>query len=88
MTNKFWIAANIIFDLNTGATSQVLMLVNRELDATIFETEKDAQVYVSFVEHRARNIKWHLDPSSQRPGWVIRGLQTTEGSLSDMAPER
>ena len=53
MTNTFWVAANIIFDLRTGATTQVLMLVNRESDATIFETENEAQTYLSFNIPRA-----------------------------------
>jgi hypothetical protein len=88
MTNKFWISANIIFDLVTGATSQVLMLVNNVSDATIFETEKEAQDYFSFVKRRAENISWFIDgPTPQRPqGWVIRGVQTTRtGKLSEMA---
>jgi len=88
MTNTFWIAANIIFDLGTGATRQVLMLVNRDSDATIFLTEIEAKGYFSFVKNRATHIEWFLDsPTPQRPkGWVIRGVQTTlEGKLSEMA---
>jgi hypothetical protein len=79
MTNTFWIAANIIFELGTGATKQVLMLVNRESDATVFESEKEAQTYFSFVKNRAQDIQWFLEsPTPQRPrGWVIRGVQTT-----------
>lgn len=79
MTNTFWIGANIIFDLGTGKTNQVLMLVNSEADASIFETEQQAQSYLSFVAQRALNIQWILDPPTpQRPqGWVIRGIQQT-----------
>jgi hypothetical protein len=87
MTNTFWIAANIIFDLGTGATRQVLMLVNRDSDATIFLTESEAKGYLSFVKNRATHIEWFLDPPiPQRQGWVIRGVQTTklEGKLSEM----
>ena len=49
IVNNFWIAANIIFDLGTGKTSQVLMLVNQPTDATIFPTETEARNYYSFV---------------------------------------
>jgi hypothetical protein len=78
MTNTLWIAANIIFDLETGKTTQVLMLVNREVDATIFQ-EKEATTYFSFVQRRAQSVQWFLDkPTPQRPqGYVIRGVQTT-----------
>jgi hypothetical protein len=88
MTNIFWIAANIIFDLGTGATTQVLMLVNRESDATIFQTEQEAQTYFSFVSLRSPHLQWFIDPPTpiKPQGWVIRGMQTTlKGSLSDMA---
>jgi hypothetical protein len=76
--NQFWIAANIIFEIGTGATKQVLMLVNHASDATIFGTEKEAQEYFVFVKNRAQHIEWFLDaPSIARPkGWVIRGIQT------------
>jgi hypothetical protein len=78
--NQFWIAANIIFDLATGKTSQVLMLVNRPTDATIFASEPDAQNYYNFVIMRAQNIQWFLEgPTPQRPqGWVIRGQQVMQ----------
>jgi hypothetical protein len=74
--NVFWIAGNIIFDLNTGETKNVLMLVNREADATVF-AQMDAQNYFSFVSSRAPSVQWFLDPPTpQRPqGWVIRGMQ-------------
>jgi hypothetical protein len=87
MTNQFWIAANIIFDLETGKTTQVLMLVNRESDATVFETQEEARNYFSFVKRRAQHIQWFLDEASPRAGqrvlpqpqgWVIRGIQTTQ----------
>lgn len=80
VVNQFWIAANIIFDLATGKTSSVLMLVNRPTDATIFASEPDAQNYFSFVSMRAQNIQWFLEgPTPQRPqGWVIRGQQVAQ----------
>lgn len=75
MTNTLWIAANIIFDLETGKTTQVLMLVNREEDATVF-SQKDADTYLYFVGNRAKNIKWSLEKSKERPNMlVIRGVQ-------------
>lgn len=83
MINTFWIGANIIFDLDTGHTSQVLLLVNTERDATIFETKDEADTYYNFVKVRAKHIEWYLDPPiPQRPqGYVIRGVQTTRKAL-------
>ncbi len=80
IVNQFWVAANIIFDLATGKTNQVLMLVNRPIDATIFVTQSEAQNYFSFVSLRAQNITWYLEgPTPQRPqGWVIRGQQVQQ----------
>lgn len=77
-TNVFWVAANILFDMNTGKRTDVLMLVSRETDATIFNTEQEATGYLAFIQHRAQHIQWFLDaPTPQRPlGWVIRGVQT------------
>jgi hypothetical protein len=73
--NNFWIAANIIFDLETGKTTQVLMLVSREADATIFN-EKDAVLYLGFVERRATHVKWRMEKSRDPVGmFVIRGEQ-------------
>ncbi len=82
-TNQFWIAANIIFDMGTGATREVMMLVNREIDATIFGTEAEARLFFDFVCVRAQHIQWFLDPPTpQRPqGWVIRGLQSRPPSM-------
>jgi len=79
MTNTFWIAANIIFDLGTGKTSEVFMLVNTERDATIFTTQTEAETALSFVQRRVTRIQWFLDPPiPQRPqGWVVRGVQQT-----------
>jgi hypothetical protein len=76
MTNTFWIAANITFDLGTGEKKEILMTVNKEIDATFFK-EKDAENYKRFVEQRARNIDWTVRPSFLRgPGlFVIRGIQ-------------
>ena len=81
VTNTFWIAANIIFDLGTGKTSQVLMLVNREVDATVFASLEEARKFLTFVVSRAQDIQWSIDvPTPQRPrGWIIRGVQTITG---------
>jgi hypothetical protein len=87
----FYIAANIIFDLATGETKNVLMLVNRAEDATIFSAE-DAQSYINFVKHRAKGIVWSpeqvssatdlppilgkaLGRSEQPARFIIKGLQ-------------
>lgn len=77
-TNHFWIAANIIFDLATGATSRVLMLVNNENEATVFNSPLDAQNYLVFVERRAADIQWVVEGPGGlgRQGWIIRGVQT------------
>lgn len=77
MTNTFWIAANIIFDLTNGDTRQVFMLVNTVEAASIFTTHQEALTAFSFVQARAQNIQWFLDPPiPQRPqGWTIRGVQ-------------
>ncbi len=84
MTNTFWIGANIIFEIQTGKTTPVLMLVNRLDDASVFATEQEAQTYLSFVRGRTPNIQWYVDPPvtqlpfiTQRSGFVIRGVQTT-----------
>jgi hypothetical protein len=75
MTNTFWLAANITFDLGTGKRSDILMLVNSEGDATYFKKE-DASGYKSFVEARSPEIKWFVEPTNQRAGmFVIRGVQ-------------
>ncbi len=75
MTNTLWVAANILFDLETGKTTQVLLLASREQDATTF-TKKDAELYFNFVKSRARLINWSVERSSQRPEtFVIKGTQ-------------
>lgn len=76
-TNQFWIAANIIFELGTGQTKEVLMLVNNVLEATVFPSEQEAANFYNFVRSRASTVQWFLDPPTpQRPqGWVIRGIQ-------------
>jgi len=78
MTNTFWLGANIIFDLETGKTTRVLMFVWRAEDASVFATKQEAQDYLAFVQRRATDIKWFLDaPTTQRPhGFLIRGEQT------------
>jgi hypothetical protein len=73
--NNFWIGANILFNLETGLTNQVLLLVNREKDATIFN-EQDANTYFNFVRSRATNIRWFVEKSIERADmFVIRGEQ-------------
>jgi hypothetical protein len=81
MTNVFWIAANIIIELGTGKTTDVLMLVNRVDDATVFETLNEAETYLNFVQNRMPRIKWVIEsPTSQRPhGYLLRGVQTAAG---------
>jgi hypothetical protein len=76
MTNTFWIAANITFDLKTGEKKDILMLVNHEIDATFFNRQ-DADLYYVFVTARAPNLIWSVAPSSVRgKGWfVIQGVQ-------------
>jgi hypothetical protein len=77
MTNKFWIAANIMFDLGTGKKTEVLLLVNNEIDATFFK-EAEAHRYKDFVARRADNIEWFVEPTRLRGSgelFVIRGLQ-------------
>jgi hypothetical protein len=78
MTHTFWIAANIIFEVGTGQTKDVLMLVNRIDDATIFSTEHEATNYLNFIQVRAPRIIWVIDaPTRRRPqGYLIRGVQT------------
>ena len=77
--NNLFVAANIIFDLETGKTTQVLMFVTREGDATYF-TKQDADDYLSFVKRRApNNIVWSIHPTNQRPGmFIIQGEQHVE----------
>jgi hypothetical protein len=77
--NIFWIAASLTFDLQTGATNQILTFAYREQDASIFK-EPDAEVYKEFVRVRAERysagISWFVEASSIRPNrYVIRGEQ-------------
>jgi hypothetical protein len=59
-SNTFYIAVNIIFDLATGETKNVLMLVNKPEDASVFNAV-DAQNYANFVKHRASKIIWSVE---------------------------
>ena len=73
--NVLYIAANILFDLGTGKTNQVLMLVTRESDASTF-TSGEVNKYVQFVQARAANITWSVQPSKDQSGqYVIKGVQ-------------
>jgi len=78
MTNTFWIAANITFDLATGEKRQILTLVNHEIDATFFK-KADADNYCLFVAARAPDIIWSVDETNLRGRRgelrVIRGVQ-------------
>jgi hypothetical protein len=79
MTNTFWIGANILFDLETGKTTQVFQLVYREEDATTMPMQQ-ATTSLSFVESRAArfspDIKWSIEKSVLRPAlFVIKGEQ-------------
>jgi hypothetical protein len=59
-TNTFYIALNIIFDLATGEARNVLMLVNKPEQASIFSTT-DAENYKNFVSARASKIVWSVE---------------------------
>ena len=77
--NTFYIAANILFDLETGKTTQILLLATNESAATYF-TRAEAENYLNFVvpraERFAKNIKWTLEKTNQRTGmYVIQGVQ-------------
>jgi hypothetical protein len=77
--NIFWIGATMTFDLQSGATNQILTFVHREEDASTF-TSTDASAYHAFVKVRAerysKDIIWSIDPSTSVPGrWVIKGVQ-------------
>jgi len=79
MTNTFYIAANILFDIGTGEKKEVLMLVNHEIDATFFK-KADADAYKEFVARRTTNneITWSVDQTRLRGTgdlYVIRGVQ-------------
>ena len=84
--HTFYVAFNIMFDLDTGGTKRVLMLVNKVEDATVFASN-DAQNYLTFVSARAQNIQWTIEqlrlqqplPFLRSPGesqgFVIKGVQ-------------
>jgi hypothetical protein len=76
--NVFWLGANILCDMRTGETKQMLMLVYREEDASTF-TQDDADSYRSYFASRAEpfaKINWTIHKSTSRPGFfVIRGEQ-------------
>jgi hypothetical protein len=76
MTNTLFIAANILFDLETGKATQVFMFVTREDDATLFSKE-DAAFFLHFVKQRApKNIQWATLAATQRTGmFIIQGVQ-------------
>ena len=79
MKNTFWIGANVLFDLETGKTTEVMLLVSREDEATTFN-KADADLYLSFVKRRRPKIHWLLEVSKERPKmWVIKGIQVLEG---------
>jgi hypothetical protein len=68
-----------MFDLGTGEKKEILLLVNKVEDATVF-TEHDAKNYIQFVSARAQNINWTFEPLTaggfRRAGrFVIKGVQ-------------
>jgi hypothetical protein len=75
-TNTFYIAANIIFDLATGEAKNVLMLVNKPEQASIFSAT-EAQTYKNFVGARASKIIWSVEQvlSQQVTGYGLPRLQ-------------
>jgi hypothetical protein len=76
MTNTFYIALNIIFDLATGETRNVLMLVNKQEDASIFSAT-EAQTYKNFVGARAPRIIWEIEqlpPPTTTPPFFLRKI--------------
>jgi len=79
--NVFWIGGNVLFDLNTGATSEVLLFVYREEDASTF-TIMSAKAYLQFVSQRTpktARINWSIEAASKRRDFfVIRGEQEPE----------
>jgi hypothetical protein len=77
--NVFWVGANVLFDLQTGKTTQVLLLVYRVEDASTFN-KQDADTYLSFVQTRANNIAWSIQrsPNMGEGRFVIRGEQNVE----------
>lgn len=84
--HTFYIAFNLIFDLDTGGTKRVLMLVNKAEDATVFASN-DAQNYLNFISARAQNIQWTIEQlrspqplpflrsTGESQGFVIKGVQ-------------
>lgn len=79
--NTFYIAANIIFDIATGETKSVLMLVNKPEDASVF-TATDAQNYLNFVKVRAQKIIWtieQLTPLTTTPAFLKKAMGVPTG---------
>jgi hypothetical protein len=82
IANTYYIAANIIFDVTTGETKQVLMLVNKPEDATIFAYGA-AENYANFIRVRAQKIVWSVEPVKPKFGlpplitdrYIIKGVQ-------------
>jgi len=62
-----------MFDLGTGEKKEVLLLVNRVEDATVF-SEFDAKSYMAFVSRRATNISWSMEGYPSHPWGVIKPL--------------
>ena len=72
-----------MFELGTGEKKEILLMVNKVEDATVF-TEQEVQRYFQFVAARASNIAWsverltigHIGRKLQRLGrFVIKGVQ-------------
>jgi hypothetical protein len=72
---RFFIAANIILDLETGGKKDVLMLVNSEGDASYFRKEEVESIF-QFVKVRLTDITWKISPTNQRTNrFIIEGMQ-------------
>jgi len=63
-----------MFDLGTGDTKEILLLVNKVEDATVF-TQHDAMSYLNFVSVRAQKIIWTVEPARRADRFVIKGVQ-------------
>lgn len=72
-THTFYVAFNIMFELDTGGTKRVLMLVNKVEDATAFASH-EAQNYLNFVSARAQNISWTIEQLNPANALAMRVL--------------
>lgn len=81
MTNNLWIGANLLFEAQTGKTTQVFQFVFREEDATALSriAAENVQQFVSVRSAPFAKISWSIEPSSTRRGFfVVKGLQEVD----------